>query len=77
MLRVFDFICPDGHRSEQFVSNQTDETKCPICDKHAYKAVSAPNVKLEGWSGSFPGAAMKWERKHREKMVQERKRNSE
>lgn len=77
MLRVFDFICPNGHRSELFVSAQTDETKCPLCDNTAHRAVSAPNVKLEGWSGSFPGAAMKWEKKHREKMAQERKQNSD
>ncbi len=77
MLRVFDFICPNGHRSEQFVSNQTDEIQCPHCDLKAQRAVSAPNVKLEGWSGSFPGAAMKWEKKHQEKMAQERKRNSD
>jgi predicted nucleic acid-binding Zn ribbon protein len=77
MLRVFDFICPNGHRNELFVSAQTDETKCPECDKLAQRVISAPSVKLEGWSGSFPGAAMKWEKKHKEKMAQERKRNSD
>lgn len=77
MLRVFDFICPNGHRNELFVFSQTDETKCPECDKLAQRVISAPSVKLEGWSGSFPGAAMKWEKKHKEKMAQERKRNSD
>jgi putative FmdB family regulatory protein len=77
MLRVFDFYCPKGHTSELFVSVDTDETKCPQCEKTAYRIISAPNVKLEGWSGSFPGAAMKWEKKHREKMIQEQKRNND
>ncbi len=77
MLRVFDFICPNAHTSEHFVSNNIDTTVCPVCGLKAQRAVSAPNVKLEGWSGSFPGAAMKWEKKHQEKMAQERKRNSD
>ena len=77
MLRVFDFICPNHHTTELFVSNQTFETTCPVGGEQAQRAVSAPNVKLEGWSGSFPGAAMKWEKKHMEKMAQERKRNSD
>jgi hypothetical protein len=77
MLRVFDILCPNHHTTELFVSNQTFETTCPVCGEQAQRAVSAPNVKLEGWSGSFPGAAMKWEKKHREKMAQERKRNSD
>lgn len=76
MLRVYDFLCPNQHISEQFVSNNIDTVVCPVCGEKAHRAVSAPNVKLEGWSGSFPGAAMKWEKKHQEKMAQERKRNS-
>jgi hypothetical protein len=34
-------------------------------------------VKLEGVTGSFPGAAMQWERKRNEKMAQERKSAAE
>ena len=45
MLRVFDFICPDGHKNELFVSDTTDETKCPECDKLAQRIISAPRKK--------------------------------
>ena len=42
----------------------------------AKRKVSAPAIKLEGWSGSFPGAANKFDRIHREKLAAERKANS-
>ncbi len=76
MIRAYDFICLKSHKTEKFVSTNVEETTCPECGTLAHRAVSAPSVKLEGWSGSFPGAAMKWEKKHQEKMAQERKRNS-
>ena len=76
MIRAYDFICPNEHITEKFVSTNINETTCSVCGSKAQRAVSAPNVKLEGWSGSFPGAAMKWEKKHKEKMAQERKQNS-
>jgi hypothetical protein len=63
-MRVFDFVCRNGHVRENFVPNETSEVKCPSCGEVARKMVSAPNIKLEGWSGSFPGAAMKWDRDH-------------
>jgi hypothetical protein len=27
--------------------------------------ISTPTISLEGYSGSFPGAAIAWEKKHR------------
>lgn len=64
-MRVFDFECPNGHVHERFVSNnETTEVTCESCGQSARKIMSTPAIKLEGWSGSFPGAAMKWERDH-------------
>jgi len=63
-MRVFDFVCRNGHRHEHFVPNGTTEVVCDTCGTEARKVISAPSFKLEGWSGSFPGAAMKWERDH-------------
>lgn len=63
-MRVFDFECRNEHRAEHFVPTGQTEVKCDVCGEVARKCVSAPSFKLEGWSGSFPGAAMKWERDH-------------
>lgn len=63
-MRVFDFVCPNNHVHEHFVPNGQTEVPCPDCGQEARRMVSAPAFKLEGWSGSFPGAAMKWERDH-------------
>jgi len=63
-MRVFDFTCPNGHTHERFVANGTTEVECETCGQKAAKIIGTPAIKLEGWSGSFPGAAMKWERDH-------------
>lgn len=63
-MRVFDFMCQSNHVHEHFVPNGTDEVTCPECGQNARRLISTPAIKLEGWSGSFPGAAMKWERDH-------------
>lgn len=63
-MRVFDFECRNGHKHEHFVPNEANEVTCKDCGEVARKVVCAPAFKLEGWSGAFPGAAMKWERDH-------------
>lgn len=76
MIRVFDFLCPNGHMQEQFTSVGTETIDCNVCGKTAFRQVSAPQVRLEGVTGSFPGAAMKWDKKHREQLAKEQKRNA-
>ena len=63
MIRVFDFECAAGHRSERFVQDNTDSVPCD-CGLPAARQLSAPAISLDGASGHFPGAAMKWERDH-------------
>lgn len=63
MLRVFDFRCTDGHVTEHFVTDDMQSTLCH-CGRAATRQLAAPPCKLEGYSGSFPGRAMKWERDH-------------
>lgn len=74
-MKVFDYLCPNGHRTELFASVPTETTEC-MCGEQALKQLSAPQFKLEGVSGSFPGAAMKWEKKRAEHIKVEQKRNS-
>lgn len=63
-MRVYDFVCPNDHVHEHFVPTGTNVVECPDCGQDARRMISTPAIKLEGWSGSFPGAAMKWERDH-------------
>lgn len=76
MIRVFDFLCPNGHIQERFISVEAETVDCNVCGNTAFRQLSTPQVKLEGVTGNFPGAAMKWERKHREQLAKEQKRNA-
>lgn len=75
MKRIFDFQCDKGHTHEAFVDSEVRSKPCPECDLEAKRLISTPRVMLEGTTGSFPGAAMQWERKRKQKLDQERKRN--
>jgi lysyl-tRNA synthetase class I len=75
MRRIFEFACENGHKTERLTSYEMVSFTCE-CGAQANRILSAPAVKLEGWSGSFPGAANKFDRIHREKLAAERKANS-
>ncbi len=75
MKRMFDFACENGHKTERLVDYETTSFRCE-CGETANRTLSAPNFKLEGWSGSFPSEHGRFERKHREKLNAERKANS-
>ena len=72
MKRIYEFVCENGHKIERYCDYEAQETQCE-CGGSANRTISAPSVKLEGCSGHFPGAAMKFDRKHREKLAAERK----
>lgn len=76
MKRMFDFLCEDFHEFEAFVDVEARDAVCPLCGKAAKRMVSAPNIKLEGITGSFPGAYDRWERVRAEKLKVEQKRNN-
>jgi hypothetical protein len=71
--RIFEFICGNNHRTEAFVDTEVHATPCKECGSEATRVISAPTMKLEGWSGDFPTAADAWVRKRSQKMAQERK----
>jgi|TARA_R110000764_G_scaffold217882_1_gene305140 hypothetical protein len=75
--RIYEFICGDDHISEAYIDSERRTTDCKVCGQPAIRIISKPMVKLEGVTGSFPGAAMQWERKRNEKMAQERKSAAE
>ena len=74
MRRMYEFVCDCGQRTETLVDYETNGVKCR-CGELAHRVISAPNFNLEGWSGNFPSAWMKFDQKHREKLNAERKAN--
>ena len=76
MIRVFEFLCEDGHLNELFVDSSVREQPCKVCGKVAHRIVSAGHVQLEGITGAFPGAADKWVRLRAEKLKHERKQSA-
>ena len=66
MFKVYDFRCDQGHTFEDFVESGITTSRCK-CGANATKMVSAPRFTLEGSSGDFPGAHMKWVREHEQR----------
>ena len=75
MRGFFDFQYVDGHLNEHFVEMSIRNITCKECCKDSVRIISSPQIKLEGITGSFPGAADKWVKKRAEKLQQERKRS--
>lgn len=75
MKRMYEFVCECGRCTEALVDYETTEVKC-WCGDAASRIISAPKFNLEGWSGHFPSAYGRFERKHIEKLNAERKANS-
>ena len=65
MKKIFQFKCSQCSEEFDEYTVYKKETTCPECGGLANKLISAPRVKLEGWSGQFPGAAMQWEKRHK------------
>jgi hypothetical protein len=74
MRKIFEFLCESGERVERFVEFENKQIRCK-CGKLANRVVSAPAFKLEGWSGAFPTAHAKFDKKHRDKLKSEQKAN--
>jgi hypothetical protein len=75
MKRIYEFVCDCGQRTESLTDYETDSVQC-LCGGLAHRVISAPSISLEGWSGNFPSAWGKFDKKHRDKLAQERKANS-
>jgi hypothetical protein len=72
-LRVYDFLCPNGHLVEQFVNDDIVENQCPHCEAMGYRQIAAPRFSLDGMSGDFPTAADAWEKRRNSHMAKEQK----
>lgn len=64
MRMMFDFKCDNDHTTEKLTDSETRTICCPVCGLLAVRQIAAPLSVLEGITGSFPGAAMKWDKRH-------------
>lgn len=63
MRTIRDFLCGTcGKVSEKLVDSDYKTIECPECHGDAIEQMSMPTVRLEGITGSFPGAADRWAR---------------
>ncbi len=76
MRRMFDFACANGHKTERLTDYESTSFRCE-CGETANRILSAPNFKLEGWSGSFPSEHGRFEKKHLDQLKWEQKHNSQ
>lgn len=71
--KLFEFKCTKCENIEEELTEYKQESICSLCNSVSEKIISTPRITLEGYSGSFPGAAMAFDKKHRDKLKQERK----
>lgn len=63
MRTMRDFLCGHcGTVTERLIDHEYHTIECPECQGDAIEQMSMPTVKLEGITGSFPGAADRWAR---------------
>ena len=69
MRKIIDVRCKTcGNVQEEF--GYLDDTfRCGSCGGEAKRIISPVKCTLEGVSGDFPGAAMKWERQHSNRTI--------
>ena len=71
--RMFDFRCAKGHVHENLIAADARTTVCLTCGARAQRMIAAPRCQLEGITGDFPGAALKWEANRESHMRKEQK----
>lgn len=64
MRKIIDVRCESCNAVHEEFGYLDDTYRCGTCGGEAKRIISPIKCKLEGVSGDFPGAAMKWERDH-------------
>jgi hypothetical protein len=69
---MYEFVCENGLQIERYCNYELQSVQWE-CGGSASRTISAPSINLEGWSGHFPSSWMKFDKKHQDKLVAERK----
>jgi hypothetical protein len=75
MRLMVEFQCKHEHITERLVDSDTRQITCPKCGENAIRLMGMPSVRLEPYSGAFPGAYHSWERKRADKIAADNRRN--
>lgn len=70
MRKIIDVRCHDCGAVHEEYGYLDDTFRCGSCGGEAKRIISPVRCKLEGVSGDFPGAAMKWARDHERRAKQ-------
>jgi len=62
--RIYDFKCPDGHITEEYIDSEIKTSVCKTCGANTKRLISPVTCHLDVTSGHFPGATMKWAKEH-------------
>jgi len=64
MRKIFDISCTVCNTEREEFGYLDDAFRCGECGAEAKRIISPVRCQLDGASGDFPGAAMKWEKRH-------------
>jgi len=62
MRKIFDVRCSDCKHVQEEFGYFADAFRCGECGGVSKRLISPVKCELEGVSGDFPGAAIKWAR---------------
>lgn len=72
---LYDFKCSScGNVFERLACMDDKECECS-CGAKAQRLIATPNIALDGASGEFPGAAMKWDKLHNKKAYEKQEKS--
>lgn len=64
MRKIFDARCTSCNHIDEVYGYREETFRCTVCSSESKVIISPIRCQLEGTSGDFPGAAMKWARDH-------------
>jgi predicted nucleic acid-binding Zn ribbon protein len=62
---IYDVKCTSCGNIDEVYGRKGDTVRCTVCSSDSRSIISPVNFVLEGVSGDFPGAAMKWNKRHK------------
>lgn len=62
-MAIYEFKCPNGKITEEFIKMGTKEIKCPKCRQEAKKIMSCCTFELKGGGWYADGYSSKKEKK--------------
>lgn len=64
MRVLYDVECTQCGNVDEVFGELGAAARCTVCSSESKRIISPVRCKLEGVTGHFPGAAMKWQREH-------------